>query len=155
MKTGYKVCDIMTKKPIEVTPNTSIVDCARIMAENHVGSLLVGENKKLLGLLTEKDIVRKIVARGFNLEKINARDAMNTKFISIAPEKDIYDALVIMRDHNIRQLPVISGKTVVGYLTGKDILKIQPQLFELLADKIELREQERKLGVLEWNKRHI
>lgn len=149
MKTGYKVCDVMTKKPIAVASTTPIVDCARIMAENHVGSLLVSENKKLLGLLTEKDIVRKIVARGFDLEKIKASDAMNTNFISISPEKDIYDALVMMRDHNVRQIPVINKKVVVGYLTGKDILKIQPQLFEILADKIELREQRRKLRLLE------
>ena len=149
MKTGYRVCDVMTKKPIEVAPDMSIVDCARVMAENHVGSLLVRENKKLLGLLTEKDIVRKIVARGFELEKIKASDAMNAEFISITPEKDIYEALVLMRDHNVRQIPVMSGKTMVGFLTGKDVLKIQPQLFELLADKIELREQKRKLSVLE------
>jgi len=149
MKTGYKVCDVMTRKPVEVTPDTSIVDCARIMAENHVGSLVVRENKKIVGLLTEKDIVRKIVARGFDLEKISAKDAMNSSFVSISPEKDIYDALVLMRDHNVRQVPVMSGKKMVGFLTGKDILKIQPQLFELLADKIELREQDRKLRLVE------
>lgn len=69
---------------------------------------------------------------------------MEKDFPTIGPEKDIYDAIVLMRDKNVRHLPVMSKSTMVGFLTGKDVLKFQPQLFEVLADRIELREIERK-----------
>ena len=68
---------------------------------------------------------------------------MKTLF-TIEGESDIYDALVIMRDENIRHLPVVNKGEMVGLLTLKDILKIQPALFELIVEKFELREEENK-----------
>ncbi len=145
MKTGYKVCDVMTLKPVSVSPKTSIVECGSVMAKNHVGSLVVRSGVAIVGLVTEKDIVRKVVAKNLDPKKTLVEEIMLRKFPVISPEKDVYDALVLMRDKNIRQVPVMDGRNMVGFLTGKDILKVQPQLFELLAEKIELREQDRKL----------
>ncbi len=145
MKTGYKVCDVMTLKPVSVSPKTTIAECGIVMAKNHVGSLVVRSGVAIVGLITEKDIVRKVVAKNLDPKKTLVEEVMLRKFSVISPEKDVYDALVLMRDKNIRQVPVMDGRNMVGFLTGKDILKVQPQLFELLADKIELREQDRKL----------
>lgn len=144
MKTGYKVCDAMTLKPIMVKPNTSIVECAKMMAEHHVGSLLIGEGKNLLGIITEQDIVRKVVGKGLDVKKSSVVDFMEKRLITVSPDLDIFDALKIMTDYNIRHLPVKDDGHMIGFLTLKDILKIQPELFELLVDKIELRESERK-----------
>ena len=149
MKTGYLVCDAMTQRPISVEHDVNIVDCSRIMAKNHVSTLVVQKANKLEGLLTEKDIVRKIVAEGLDPSKVLAREIMETKFPTISPEKDIYDAIKLMGEKNIRHLPVMNKKTMVGFLTGKDILKIHPELFEVLAEKIELREWERKAAMKE------
>ena len=146
VKTGYFVCDAMTQRPISIEHDTSIVECSKIMAKNHVSTLIVKKANKLVGLLTEKDIVRKVVADGIEPSKILAREIMETKFPSISPEKDIYEAIKLMRDKNVRHLPVMNRKTMVGFLTGKDILKLQPQLFEVLAEKIELREWDRKIS---------
>ena len=64
--------------------------------------------------------------------------------ITISPTKDIYDALKVMRDFNVRHLPVLDKGKFLGFLTIKDILKIQPQLFEIIVEKFELREESRK-----------
>jgi len=144
IKTGYKVCDAMTKAPIVVDPNTSIVDCAKTMLENHIGSLLVGENGKLLGIITEQDIVRKVVAKTNDLEKSKVEDYMEKRLFTITPEADILDAIKMMSEANIRHLPVKNNNKMIGFVTLKDILKIEPELFELMVDKIELRESERK-----------
>ena len=148
MKTGFLVCDAMTQRPISVEHNTTIVRCSEIMAENHVSTLIVKKSNQLVGLLTEKDIVRKVVAEALDPSKSIASEVAETNFPTISPEKDIYDAIILMRDKNVRHLPVMSKKSLVGFLTGKDILKIHPQLFEFLADKIELREWERKMSAL-------
>lgn len=144
MKTGFKVCDAMTENPITVSSGTSLQDCAKLMAEKHVGALLVKKKEDLQGIITEQDIVRRAVAKGIDAAKSKVAEYMETKMISISPEADIFDALLKMRELNIRHLPVIDGKKFLGLLTLKDILKIEPQLFDLLVEKFELREEERK-----------
>lgn len=144
MKTGYKVYDCMTTRPISVTPDTSLEQCAKIMAKNHVGALVIKENHKSTGLITEQDIVRKVIAKGANPLTKKVRDYMERKLKIVSPNADIYDALIIMRDSNIRHLPVVDDGKMVGLLTLKDILKIEPSLFDLVVEKFELREEKRK-----------
>lgn len=146
METGYKVADCMTIQPITISKDLLLVDCAKLMRDKHVGSLIVIEKGKLLGLVTEQDIVRKAVAELFDRDKAKAGDVMITDLVTITPDKDIYDALKMMRDYNIRHLPVMDRGQMVGFLTIKDILKIQPQLYDLIVEKIELRESSRKPG---------
>ena len=144
MRTGYKVCDAMTKSPVTVSPDTSIKKCAELMAENKVGSLIIKDDHKLLGIIKERDIVRSVVLENKKPSEALVKDYMVKKVITVLPEEDIYDALVIMRDEDVRMLPVIDGNKVIGLLTVKDILKIQPSLFDLLAEKIVLKEEESK-----------
>ena len=144
MKTGYKVYDCMTTKPISVSPDASLEQCAKVMAKNHVGALVIKDDHKSIGLITEQDIVRKVVAKGINPLTKKVKDFMEKKVKTISPNADIYDALIIMRDSNIRHLPVVDNGKMVGLLTLKDVLKIEPQLFELLVEKFELKEETRK-----------
>ena len=133
MQTGFKVSDAMTKKPVEVSEDITIKKCAEIMKKHDVGSVLVKKKTKLVGILTEEDLVYKVVAEAKDAKKIKVKDIMVTRLITIEPDNDIYNALVKMSNNNIRRLPVIKDNKLVGILTLKDILKIQPQLFEIIA----------------------
>jgi CBS domain-containing protein len=151
MKTGYKVHDVMTNVPVFVKPTTTLDICALEMKNNKVGTLLVKDKDDLVGILSERDIVRKIVANTKEYEKkkkypsnIAVSEIMTKDLITVDPKKDIFEALKIMKEFDIRHLPVIFEKKLVGILTMKDILKIEPQLFELLVEKIHLREESRK-----------
>lgn len=144
MKTGYKVYDCMTTKPVSVSSDASLEECAKVMAQNHVGALVIKDNHQSKGLITEQDIVRKVLAAGMNPLAKKVKEFMETKLITTSPNDDIYDALIKMRDSNIRHLPVVDKGKMVGLLTLKDVLKIEPQLFELLVEKFELREETRK-----------
>lgn len=144
MKTGYKVGDVMTHKPISVVKDVDIKECAKVMAENHVGALLIAEEQKIEGILSEQDIVRKSVAEGKNPLEMKASDIMEFNIVDTSPDEDIHDALKTMGKLNIRHLPVIEDEKLVGLITMKDILKMEPHLFELIAHKIELREEENK-----------
>jgi len=147
VETGYKVADCMTIQPITISKDMLLVDCAKLMRDKHVGSLIVVEKGKLVGLVTEQDMVRKAMAELFDRDGSKAEDIMITELVTITPDKDIYDALKMMRDYNIRHLPVMDRGQMVGFLTIKDILKIQPQLFDLMVEKFELREEARKLNL--------
>lgn len=146
IKTGFRVCDAMTRKPIAVRPDTTAKEAAALMQEKDVGSLVVKDGETLSGYITEQGIVHKIVAKNRNPEKVRVKDIMITNVAVIEPSKDIFEALMKMRDLDIKQLPVVDKENnkLVGLLTLKDILKIQPQLFELLAEKFSLREEDRK-----------
>ena len=144
MKTGYKVLDAMTMKPVTVLPDTSLKECSRLMEKEHVGTLIIKDNGNLLGVITEQDIVRKLVAKGVNPVDKKVDDYMEKGIETIGPEVDIYEALIKMKDLNIRHLPVVDSGEMVGLLTLKDILKIEPQLFDLLVEKFVIREETRK-----------
>jgi len=141
MRTGYKVCDVMTRKPIAVTPEMTVRDAAKLMKEKDVGSLVIKLGDELKGFITEQDIVYGIATQGMDPNKVTVQDIMVKHVETIAPDKDIYDALMKMRDLDIRWLPVLDSGKLVGLLTLKSILKIQPQLFDILLEKLEVGEQ--------------
>lgn len=147
MQTGYKVMDVMTNKPITASKEMSLKDAAKVMEDNNVNSILIVDKENAVGIITDEDFVRKAVAKGLDPRKIRVKDVMSVDPITIAPNVDIYDALLLMRDHNIRQLPVLSNNKVLGFLTSKDILKIEPELMDLIVEKYELREEPRKMRV--------
>lgn len=145
MNTGVTVSDAMTRKPIVVAPTATVSECARLMSEHKVGSLVIIQDDRLVGIVTETDMVRRCLAQGKDAKKTMAQDLSSEHVVTINPDVDVFEALRKMQDYDIRHLPVTDDGKLVGFLTVKDILRLQPQLFELLADKLEVREGERKL----------
>jgi CBS domain-containing protein len=146
MKTGITVSEVMTEFPVAVTPDSTLDKCAKLMSDKHVGSLVIKQADKFIGIVTEQDFVRKAIAFNLPSDITPVKKIMRTEIVTISPEKDIFEALALMGEKNIRHLPVMDGKKFIGFITGKDILKIQPQLFEILAEKIELKEEARKMN---------
>ena len=144
VSTGFTVADAMTHEPVTISPNKTLRDAAKMMAEQHVGALLVKEGEQIVGILTEQDMVRKGIALSGNTALKKVKEAMETDIVTTSPDEDIFEALRIMRDYNFRHLPVMHQGKFVGLVTLKDILKIEPDLYEILVEKIELREAERK-----------
>ena len=139
MKTGVRVSDAMTYDPIVVSPEIYLEEAAKLMKKKDIGSLVILEEDKLKGIITEWDIVRKAVAVGKKPKDTKAKDIMEAKLVKISPDSDIYDALLKMRNNDIRHLPVVRKNKLLGFLTLKDILKIQPELFDILVEKWEMR----------------
>lgn len=144
ISTGFTVADAMTHEPVMISPNKTLREAAKVMAQEHVGALLVKEGDQVVGILTEQDMVRKGIAVSGNTALKKVREVMQTDLVTTAPDEDIFEALRIMRDYNFRHLPVMHKGKFVGLVTLKDILKIEPDLYEILVEKIELREKERK-----------
>jgi signal-transduction protein with cAMP-binding, CBS, and nucleotidyltransferase domain len=144
MKTGLQVIDAMTKQLVSVSADTSVFDCAVLMRKEHVGSIIVEEKGAIDGIVTEQDMLYKIVCENKDPKNTKVREIMTHDVAIINPDNDIADAMIKMSQLNIRRLPVVEEGKLVGMLTHKDILKIEPQLFELLVDKLELREEKNK-----------
>jgi signal-transduction protein with cAMP-binding, CBS, and nucleotidyltransferase domain len=105
----------------------------------------VHENNRLSGLLTERDIVYAVAKKPRDLDKIKARDVRRRKIATIKPSADVYDALQKMRKTKYRWIPVLVNKNVIGFLTLKDILKIEPTLFDAVQEIGQIREEQAKI----------
>ncbi|MGC9309236.1 MAG: CBS domain-containing protein [Candidatus Nanoarchaeia archaeon] len=155
METGIKVGDLMTRNFIYVNPDTNLKECSKTMVKKRVGSLIVKENNKLKGILTEKDILWAIVKKSKkHLSEIKAKDLMKRKVITIKPSADITEAMKKMKKKKLRRLPVIENKKVIGIITTNDILKIEPSLFELFAENMKIKEESDKLKQTEKIRTH-
>lgn len=146
MKIGVKVGDIMTRNFISVKPDTSILDCAKKMVKKRVGSLILKEENKLRGIITEGDIIWAMTKKSRkDLEKIKASTIAPKKLVTIKPSADLYQALQKMKRTKYRWLPVTTKGNIIGFLTLKDVLRIEPSLFDTVSEIMQIREESKKL----------
>lgn len=136
MEYGLKAYDIMTKKPVTISPDSTILEAVRRMLKRNVGSLLVVVEDKLRGIITEKDILTKVIAKNKDPKDTTVSEVMTRKLITISPEEDLYNIAKIMNEKGIRRLPVVKGRTLIGLITEKDLLAVQPSLIDVLIEKI-------------------
>ena len=114
--------DIMTPAPTCVGENETLVDAARLMASLDVGALpICGEDKRLKGMLTDRDIVVKCLAEGGDPATTRAGELGEGKPVTVGADDDIAEALEAMKEHQIRRLPVIDGHDLVGIISQADI----------------------------------
>ena len=114
--------DIMTTDPRCIGENDTLTEAAQLMAELDVGALpICGEDSRLKGMLTDRDIVIKCLARGGDPSQTTAGSLGEGKPVTIGADDDIRDALTTMQDHQVRRLPVIDGHDLVGMISQADI----------------------------------
>jgi CBS domain-containing protein len=106
---------------VTVNPEVTILDAARVMNERRVGSLLVIENGAVAGILTEKDVVYRVVAAGKDPGLVRARDVMSSPVLCIQPDRPIEEIEAIMRQERVRHVPVVDGKALLGLLSIGDV----------------------------------
>ncbi|MBT1677670.1 CBS domain-containing protein [Curtobacterium aurantiacum] len=116
--------EIMTEGAECVGENDTLVDAAKKMADLDVGALpICGEDDKLKGVLTDRDIVVKCVAKGGTPGDYTAKDLGFSEVVTIGADDDIRDALTTMEQHQVRRLPVIDGQRLVGMISQADVAR--------------------------------
>ena len=117
-----KVQDAMHSGVTWVNPETPVGEIAQKMRDEDIGAVPVGQNDRLVGMVTDRDITCRGVADGQDCSKLTANDVMTKKIIYCASNEEIGDALRLMETHKIRRLPVINeDKRMVGMLSLGDI----------------------------------
>ena len=116
--------DLMTPDPKCVKEDQTLADAARMMRDLDVGALpICGNDDRLKGMVTDRDIVVKCIAEGGDPNTVTAGSLGEGKPITIGADDDIRDALVVMQDHQVRRLPVIDGHDLVGIISQADIAR--------------------------------
>jgi predicted transcriptional regulator len=128
MESEMQVKDAMHAGVTWVGPDTSISELARRMREEDIGAIPIGENDRLVGMVTDRDIAVRGLADGRDVQSLTARDVMTSPIIYCRTDEDIGDAVRIMEDEGIRRLPVIDeNKRMVGMLALGDIADCAPR----------------------------
>jgi CBS domain-containing protein len=140
------VKDAMTKRVIVVKPDLTVKEAAKIMTEQRVGSLVVMENDKLVGIVTELDIIWKVVAGDLNPNETLVKDIMSKEVITIRSDQTLEDATHLMVEKKIKKLPVMEDDKLVGIITATDLISVQPKLIEALAKLILFQEKKPVAG---------
>ena len=132
METGYSVSEVMVRDVITISPEASLLECAKKMADKKIGCLVVTASTEVIGIITEQDLARKVLAREINAKTTKVKEIMSSNIKTISPENDLYSAVQVMGNNEIKHLPVVIGRKLAGIITAKDIIQIQPGLIELL-----------------------
>lgn len=114
---------ISRKHVIRLGPQASVREAAGIMTRANCGSVLVMEPPDiLLGILTERDLMTRVLARGLDPDRTTAREVMTPNPICIAPETRVSDAVVLMLERGFRHLPLVAGSKILGVFSVRDAL---------------------------------
>ena len=115
------VREAMTEDPRSIGTSTSVVEAARLMRDEHIGSLPITDGDTLVGMITDRDITTRVVAEAADLATTSVGDVHSRDLISVEPDKDLEEALRLMARHQIRRLPVVEGGRLVGIVAQADI----------------------------------
>lgn len=121
-----KVAAILGRKgnqAISVAPGTSVLDALKIMAEKNIGSIVVMDNDKYLGIITERDYSRKVALKGKHSIATTVSEIMSSDLPSISPSDSIEHCMSLMTEKNIRYLPVFEAGRLSGIISMSDVVK--------------------------------
>jgi CBS domain-containing protein len=125
--------DVMTGNPVCVEPDASAADAARKMREAESGAILVTEEGRLCGLVTDRDIVVRAVADGRDPASVPVREILSEDVEALSPEDDVDRAVQVMRERHVRRIPIVEGDRPVGIVSIGD-LALARQERSALAD---------------------
>ncbi|CAL9343555.1 CBS domain-containing protein [Streptomyces sp. enrichment culture] len=118
---AHHVRDIMTAAPVTVGPQTSVAQAARLMRDHDLGAVLVTDDGRLRGLVTDRDLVVRSVAEGLDPEETTVVRACSEDLVTVRPDDELDVAVRLMRDHAVRRVPVVDGEHPVGVLALGDV----------------------------------
>jgi CBS domain-containing protein len=121
-----KVADILSHKGARITsvgPQTTVLDALRIMADQNIGSVMVVDGSRYLGIMTERDYSRKVILKGKSSTDTPVADIMSTDVPGVTPNDTVEYCMELMADKNIRYLPIFENEKLVGIVSINDLVR--------------------------------
>jgi len=129
------VRDAMTENPRSIGASASVVEAARLMRDEHIGSLPITDDEELVGMITDRDITTRVVAEAADPKMTSVGDVVSRDLISVEPDENLEEAVQLMASHQVRRLPVVENGRLVGIVAQADVA-------------LTLRENEQRTGEL-------
>jgi CBS domain-containing protein len=142
METAIPVRDIMTRPVITADANMDVLTAAGRMSAANVGCLIITSNERPIGILTERDLVKKIVAKAVDPKTAKVEDVMSSHLFTISSESSLRDAAALMLKSGVKRLPVTSNGKLVGIITDTDLVSGSSMgLSDVLSDLLEMHRE--------------
>ena len=138
-ETVVRVRDLMTQALVSIDSERNVMEAARLMTEKHVSSILASQRGKLLGIITDHDIMSRVVAKGLNPNEVNVAQVMSSPLITVSDEETIDEAARGMAAQKVRRLVVERNHEKIGIIGESDIIRIDPELHFLIRERSKLR----------------
>ncbi|MGI9413645.1 MAG: CBS domain-containing protein [Hyphomicrobiales bacterium] len=123
MTTAQQLLDEKGSAVSSIGPEDSVFDAIKKMADENIGSLVVMEDGKLVGIVTERHYARNIILKGKSSPKTPVREIMSTRVICARPEQSVEQCMAVMTERGVRHLPVLEQKQLIGVLSIGDLVK--------------------------------
>ena len=127
-----KVRDVMVREVITVDENTAVKEAVDTMNQRAVGSLIILVNGKAKGIVTERDLLKRVIAQEKNVNTTKVKEIMTTPLRVVNPNTDLEEAVKLMFQNKIKKLAVVDTKQLVGIVTLTDIARYEPQMIRML-----------------------
>jgi len=134
------VRDVMTKKVISIDENKSVKYAAEVLKKYRKGALIVLKKHQAVGILTDSDIIKKVVAANKKPSSVKVKTLMSKPIIAVKPGDSLIDAARKLKRNNIKRLPVITEGSIVGIISATDIAVTSPEMLDLLESRLKSKE---------------
>ena len=131
-KVLLKAGDVMVREVITIDENASVKEAADIMNQFEIGSIIATRKGKAVGIITERDLLKRIVAEGKNAKKTRVKGIMSSPLVVITPNTDLEEAARLMFEKKIKKLPLSDQNRLVGLVSLTDIARYQPEIIKIL-----------------------
>ncbi len=115
--------DLMTSNPTTCEPSTTVVDAAKVMAQEDIGPVPIVEGGKLVGLVTDRDLVVRVLAEGKDPTSTTIGEIATADLTTVTPDSDLQEALDLMSANQVRRLPVVQDGRLVGIVAQADVAR--------------------------------
>jgi len=129
---SLKVEDAMVKEVMTIDENSTVKEAAEVMNKFEIGCLIAVRKGKAMGIITERDLLKRVVAEARDSTKTKVKDIMSSPLVVVEPSMDLEEAIRLMFKMKIKKLPVVNEKRLVGLVTLTDIARFQPQMIKIL-----------------------
>jgi CBS domain-containing protein len=140
------VNEIMHKEVEKASPETTVSEAAARMTEKDISYLVVVKGSKLAGIVTEDDIIKKVVGKGKHPQETTLGEIMVKEVVHITPDKTLEEAAEMMTQKEIKKLPVVEGKKLLGIVTATDMIAAEPKMMENLGELVLLARKQKKIA---------
>ncbi|MEM3783549.1 MAG: CBS domain-containing protein [Candidatus Bathyarchaeia archaeon] len=131
-KLSLKVEDVMVREVITIDENSTVREAADVMNKFEIGCLIAVRKGKAVGIITERDLLKRVVAEAKDVNKTKVKDVMSSPLVVVEPSMDLEEAVKLMFQMKIKKLPVVDEKRLVGLVSLTDIARFQPQMIRIL-----------------------
>ncbi len=131
-----QVRDLMTESPTTCEPSTTVVEAARVMASEDVGPVPIVDGERLVGIVTDRDLVVRDLAEGKDPQATTAGEIASSDLTTVTPDSDVQEALELMSASQVRRLPVVENGQLVGIVAQADVARAvdEEQTGEVVQD---------------------